>query len=84
ALTIGGVFILRRKRPDVERPYKAFGYPVLPAFYILAASTICVGLLIYQPTFTWPGLVIVLLGIPVFFVWNKKGFAMDAQIDTDD
>jgi len=72
ALTIIGVFILRKKRPDAERPYKAFGYPVLPALYVLAAFTICVGLLIYQPTFTWPGLIIVLLGIPVFFMWNKK------------
>lgn len=72
ALTIIGVFILRRKRPDIERPYKAFGYPVLPIVYVLAAFTICIGLLIYQPTFTWPGLVIVLLGIPVFFMWNKR------------
>ncbi|PPL00380.1 amino acid/polyamine/organocation transporter, APC superfamily [Parapedobacter indicus] len=72
ALTIIGVFTLRRKRPDIERPYKAFGYPVLPIVYVLAAFTICIGLLIYQPTFTWPGLVIVLLGIPVFFMWNKR------------
>lgn len=71
ALTIIGIFVLRRKLPDAERPYKAFGYPMLPALYVLAAMTICVGLLIYQPTFTWPGLVIVLLGIPVFFMWSK-------------
>ncbi len=75
ALTIIGVFILRRKRPDIKRSYKAFGYPVLPALYVLAAFTICVGLLIYQPAFTWPGLIIVLLGIPVFYGWNKKGVA---------
>ncbi len=73
ALTIIGIFILRRKRPTAERPYRAVGYPVLPALYVLAAFTICVGLLIYQPTFTWPGLIIVLLGIPVFFLWNKQG-----------
>lgn len=72
ALTIIGVFILRKKRPDIERSYKAFGYPLLPALYVVAAFTICVGLLVYQPTFTWPGLVIVLLGIPVFYLWNKK------------
>ncbi len=75
ALTIIGIFILRKKRPDTERPYKAFGYPVLPALYVLAAFTICIGLLIYQPTFTWPGLIIVLLGIPVFYMWNKKSTA---------
>lgn len=73
ALTIIGVFILRKRMPAVPRPYKALGYPVLPALYVLAAVTICIGLLIYQPTFTWPGLIIVLLGIPVFFMWNKKG-----------
>lgn len=72
ALTIIGIFVLRRKQPDLPRPYKAFGYPVLPALYVLAAFTICIGLLIYQPTFTWPGLIIVLLGIPVFFMWNRK------------
>jgi len=72
ALTIVGVFILRKQMPAAQRPYKALGYPVLPAMYVLAAATICVGLLIYQPTFTWPGLIIVLLGIPVFFMWNKK------------
>ncbi|WP_257656447.1 APC family permease [Parapedobacter lycopersici] len=72
SLTIIGVFILRRKYPDMPRPYRAFGYPVLPAFYVVAALTICIGLLIYQPTFTWPGLIIVLLGIPVYYLWNKK------------
>ncbi len=84
SLTILGVFVLRRKRPDAARPYKAFGYPVLPIFYVLTALTICVGLLIYQPTFTWPGLIIVLLGIPVFFIWNAKGAATDTQMDADD
>lgn len=72
SLTIVGVFILRKKRPDSERPYKAFGYPVLPALYVVAALTICIGLLIYQPKFTWPGLIIVLLGIPVYYLWGKK------------
>ncbi len=71
-LTIGGIFILRAKRPNVERPYKAFGYPVLPALYILAALAICVNLLIFKPKFTYPGLFIVLSGIPVFYFWKRR------------
>lgn len=67
-LTIGGIFILRKKRPDAERPYKAFGYPWLPALYILLASAIMLDLLIYKPDYTWPGLLIVLLGIPVYYI----------------
>ena len=72
-LTIAGIFILRKKRPDAERPYKAFGYPIVPALYILVASAICIDLLIYKPAFTWPGLGIVLLGLPVYVVWQKVG-----------
>jgi APA family basic amino acid/polyamine antiporter len=72
-LTIIGIFRLRLKRPDLERPYKAFGYPVLPAFYILAAGTICISLLFYKPQFTFPGLGIVLLGIPIYYaIWKRK------------
>ncbi|MFN9296600.1 MAG: APC family permease [Acidobacteriota bacterium] len=71
-LTIWGIFVLRRKRPDLERPYKALGYPVLPLFYILAAGFIEILLLLYKPNYTWPGLIIVLLGIPVYFVWKKN------------
>ncbi len=71
-LTILGIFILRKKRPDLPRTYKAFGYPVLPALYILLASTICIGLLIYKTTYTWPGLLIILLGIPVYYLINRK------------
>jgi len=71
-LTIAGLFILRKKRPDAERPYKAFGYPFLPILYIILAVTISIILLIYKPQFTWPGLIIVLLGVPVYFVWKKK------------
>ncbi len=70
-LTILSIFILRVKRPDIERPYKAFGYPVIPAIYILATSAIMIILLIYKPSYTFPGLGILLLGIPVFFIWNK-------------
>jgi APA family basic amino acid/polyamine antiporter len=69
-LTVAGIFILRRKRPDAERPYKAFGYPVLPALYILAAMAICVDLLVFKPAYTWPGVGIVLLGIPAFYLWR--------------
>jgi basic amino acid/polyamine antiporter, APA family len=69
-LTIAGLFVLRRTRPDMERPYKAIGYPVLPAAYMIAAALIEVFLLIYKPNYTWPGLGIVLLGVPVYFVWN--------------
>ena len=69
-LTILGVFVLRKKRPDAERPYKAFGYPVLPAIYILLASFIMIDLLIYKPNYTWPGLIIVLIGIPIYYIWK--------------
>lgn len=71
-LTIAGVFVLRRTRPELERPYRAFGYPVLPALYIGAAGLIEVLLLLYKPDYTWPGLIIVLLGVPVYFVWRRK------------
>ena len=70
-LTIVGIFILRRKRPEAERPYKAFGYPVVPALYVVTATLILFILLIYRPNYTWPGLIIVLLGIPVFYFWKK-------------
>ncbi len=71
-LTVAGLFVLRKKRPDMERPYKAFGYPVLPAIYILMASLVMLDLLWVKPRFTWPGLVIVLIGVPVFFFWNAR------------
>jgi APA family basic amino acid/polyamine antiporter len=71
-LTIAGIFVLRAKRPDAPRPYRAIGYPVIPALYILAAGLIEILLLIYKPTFTWPGLLIVLSGIPVYFFWQSK------------
>ncbi len=75
-LTIAGVFVLRVKRPELPRPYKAFGYPLLPALYILLASAICLILLIYKPSFTWPGLIIVALGIPVYYFFGAK-FKLD-------
>ncbi|MGA2887118.1 MAG: amino acid permease [Terracidiphilus sp.] len=71
-LTIVGLFVLRFKRPDAPRPYKALGYPVLPALYIGMASWICIVLLRYKPQYTWPGLVLVLLGIPVYLFWSRQ------------
>jgi APA family basic amino acid/polyamine antiporter len=67
-LTIIGIFILRKKRPELDRPYKAFGYPVLPAIYILMGTCFCVLLIIYKPNFTWPGLIITLLGVPLYYL----------------
>jgi len=67
-LTIIGIFILRKKRPQMERPYKAFGYPILPAIYILMGTAFCVLLIIYKPNFTWPGLIITLIGIPLYYI----------------
>jgi len=71
-LTIAGLFVLRRRRPEMARPYHAIGYPVLPALYIAAGILIEVLLLLYKPSYTWPGLIIVLLGVPVFFVWRQR------------
>jgi APA family basic amino acid/polyamine antiporter len=71
-LTVFGLFVLRRTRPDAERPYRAIGYPVLPAVYIAMAAWICVVLLRYKPQYTWPGLILVLIGVPVYLVWNRK------------
>ena len=70
-LTILGIFILRKKKPDMPRPYKAFGYPVLPAMYILMGCSFCILLIIYKPEFTWPGLIIALLGIPLYYLANS-------------
>jgi APA family basic amino acid/polyamine antiporter len=71
-LTILAIFILRKKHPEIPRPYKAFGYPVIPAIYILTTFVIMIILLIYKPNYTFPGLAIVLLGIPVFYLWRHQ------------
>ena len=73
-LTIAGIFILRKKQPDAERPYKAFGYPVLPVLYIIMGVSFCSLLIAYKPQFTWPGLIITLIGIPLYYlaVANQK------------
>ncbi len=74
-LTIAGLFVLRRTRPQADRPYKAFGYPVLPALYIVMASWVSLVLLRYKPQYTWPGLILVVLGVPVYLIWKRQGTA---------
>ncbi|MGE5091481.1 MAG: APC family permease [Bacillota bacterium] len=71
-LTTLALFRLRRKRPDLPRPVKAFGYPAVPALYLVAAGALMVILLIKKPLFTWPGLIIVALGIPVYLIWRRS------------
>jgi len=71
-LTISGIFILRVKQPNAERPYKAFGYPFLPAIYIVMGISFCVLLIIYKPEYTWPGLIIALIGIPLYYLAVPK------------
>jgi APA family basic amino acid/polyamine antiporter len=74
-LTIAGIFVLRKKQPEAERPYKAFGYPFVPLLYIMAAVAIMFVLLLYKTQTTWPGLVIVLLGVPVYWLWSRRAGA---------
>jgi APA family basic amino acid/polyamine antiporter len=74
-LTIAGLFALRRKHPDAERPTRVRGYPWVPALYLVAAGAIAVVLLLYRTATTWPGLVIVLTGVPVYFVWRSSAGA---------
>jgi basic amino acid/polyamine antiporter, APA family len=71
-LTIIGIFVLRRKRPDLERPYKAFGYPVLPVIYIIMGSAFCIALIFQKPVFAGWGLLITLLGIPIYYLANRN------------
>jgi APA family basic amino acid/polyamine antiporter len=71
-LTIAGLFVLRWKRPEAERPYRAFGYPLIPLLYIIGATVILVVLFIYQPATSWPGLAIVLTGVPIYFLWRQS------------
>ncbi len=79
-LTIVGLFVLRRTQPDAVRPYRAFGYPVLPALYIVLAGWISVVLLRYKPQYTWPGLILVALGVPVYLLWKRQGRAASADV----
>jgi len=71
-LTIAGVFRLRKLRPNAERPYRAFGYPLVPALYIVCAAIILVILFIYRPATTIPGVLIVLIGVPVYFLFRYQ------------
>jgi APA family basic amino acid/polyamine antiporter len=82
-LTIIGIYILRKKRPDAERPYKAFGYPVLPAIYIIMGLAFCTLLIIYKPQFTWPGLIIVLIGIPIYYISQRNVKHEDTTVIDD-
>jgi APA family basic amino acid/polyamine antiporter len=76
-LTVWGIFRLRKSRPHAPRPYRALGYPVVPALYIAGAATIVGVLLVYRPMTTWPGLIIVLLGLPVYLVWKRRSTRED-------
>jgi APA family basic amino acid/polyamine antiporter len=79
-LTIAGVFVLRRKRPSAERPYRAFGYPIVPALYIIVALAIMFVLILYKTQTTWPGLLIVLLGVPVYLIWSRRSGAKSISL----
>lgn len=79
-LTILGIYILRAKRPDADRPYKAIGYPILPAIYILMGIAFCILLIIYKPNFTWPGLIIVLIGIPIYYFSQRNAKDEDTAV----
>jgi APA family basic amino acid/polyamine antiporter len=72
ALTVVGLFVLRRKQPQAERPYRAIGYPILPALYVFLCAVVMIDLLVVKPDYTWPGLLIVLTGAPVYFLWKTK------------
>lgn len=78
-LTISGLFVLRKNRPDMHRPYKAFGYPVLPFIYILLASLVALNMLIYQSAYSLYGLLIILLGIPVYFIFKKYSSGLKTE-----
>jgi APA family basic amino acid/polyamine antiporter len=80
-LTIMGIFVLRRKRPEAERPYRAFGYPFVPLLYIVAATTIMIVLLLYQTQTAGGGLIIVLLGLPVYWWWSRRAGALPRAND---
>jgi APA family basic amino acid/polyamine antiporter len=82
-LTIAGLFVLRRKQPDAERPYRAFGYPLVPGLYIVAATVISLVLLFYKTRTSWPGLLIVFAGVPVYFLWKKSAAKRGQQSHVD-
>jgi basic amino acid/polyamine antiporter, APA family len=71
-LTVTGLFILRRTHAHLERPYRAFGYPVVPALYVLMCAVISLALLVVKPVYSWPSFLLVLSGIPVYWLWPGK------------
>jgi len=79
SLTVLGLFVLRRTRPNAERPYRAFGYPVAPSLYVVLCTAIMLDLLVVKPEYTWPGLMIVLTGFPVYFLWRSQQRFRDAH-----
>ena len=79
-LTVAGVFRLRAKRPDAPRPYRMIGYPFVPAAYILVAGTILLVLFVYRPATTWPGLIIVSLGIPLYWILRRRIFRLESSL----
>jgi APA family basic amino acid/polyamine antiporter len=83
-LTLGGLFVLRRARPHMDRPYRAIGYPFLPALYLIMAVFLEIQLLRYKPQYTWPGLIIVLLGVPVYWLWKRADTSGGTSGSSDD
>jgi len=79
-LTVAGVFRLRLVRPDAPRPYRTLGYPFVPAFYITAATAILLVLFVYRPSTTWPGLLIVLIGIPIYLAIRRNSVRPQAEL----
>ena len=80
-LTFAGLFLLRWKRPEMSRPYRAFGYPFLPLLYLVMAAFLEIQLLRYKPQYTWPGLIIVVLGVPVYAIWRWQSRADRVRSD---
>ena len=80
-LTIAGVFRLRRLRPDAKRPYRAWGYPVVPALYLMGAASILAALLLYRPATTYPGLAIILIGVPIYFIFRRFSAAPISKVE---
>jgi basic amino acid/polyamine antiporter, APA family len=80
-LTIAGVFHLRRLRPDAERPYRTWGYPIVPALYLMGAAAILAALLLYRPATTYPGLAIILIGVPIYFIFRRFSAGQISKVE---
>jgi APA family basic amino acid/polyamine antiporter len=83
-LTVIGLFILRRTQPEAERPYRVHGYPWVPGLYVVIASVIMIDLLFVKPAYTWPGLLIVLTGVPVYLLWQRRADVVPVPITAQD